>query len=129
MLRCRILHLKLLFLQGLEIDRERYFLAIVGFSNSPLLYLHYLPFRDVLILRHDPFEPSKYPGTYLCRICTVGRFAFTSQPDLTFTLLNTHMDHASDPARRLGASLLLWRARYEAVQTKSPVFVTGDLNR
>ncbi|KAH9054952.1 Endonuclease/exonuclease/phosphatase [Lactarius vividus] len=44
-------------------------------------------------------------------------------------LLNTHLDHVSDAQRRLGAAMLLHRARYEA-HTKPgvPIFVTGDFN-
>ncbi|KAG6909924.1 hypothetical protein DXG01_014444 [Tephrocybe rancida] len=45
-----------------------------------------------------------------------------------FTLLNTHLDDWSDAQRRLGASMLLARAHFEAVKTKNPVFITGDFN-
>ena len=46
-----------------------------------------------------------------------------------FTVLNTHLDDQSDDQRRLAASLLLTRARFEAVTTGEPVFITGDFNR
>lgn len=42
--------------------------------------------------------------------------------------MNTHLDDQSDDQRRYGASLILYRARYEAWKTKGPVLVTGDFN-
>ena len=44
-------------------------------------------------------------------------------------MLNTHLDHKSDEQRRLGASLLLRRAWFEAATTENPVFLLGDFNR
>jgi hypothetical protein len=52
-----------------------------------------------------------------------------SNPSQTFTLFNTHLDHYSDKSRRVAASLLLTRARFEAVNTAAPVFILGDFNR
>jgi len=46
-----------------------------------------------------------------------------------FTVLNTHLDDQSDGQRRLAASMLLTRAKYEAVNTSGPVFIIGDFNR
>ena len=53
-----------------------------------------------------------------------------SNPDapVRFTYLNTHLDDQSDDQRRLAASLMLARARYEAYKTGGPVIVTGDFN-
>lgn len=45
-----------------------------------------------------------------------------------FVYLNTHLDDQSDDERILGASLILWRARFEASQNRT-VLVTGDFNR
>lgn len=45
-----------------------------------------------------------------------------------FTYLNTHLDDRSDGQRRLGASMMLARARFEAFKTGGPVIVTGDFN-
>ena len=39
------------------------------------------------------------------------------------------MDDQSDDQRRLAASLVLYRARYEAVNAGGPVLVMGDFNR
>lgn len=75
---------------------------------------------------NTPFQPSKYPGACY-RICTAAQFIYTlnSKP---FTYLNTHLDDQSDDQRRLAASLLLTRARYEAVNTQAPVLISGDFN-
>ena len=42
--------------------------------------------------------------------------------------MNTHLDHLSDEQRGYGLSLVLHRAKYEAIKTQRPVFVTGDFN-
>lgn len=83
---------------------------------------------------NTPFQPSKYPGAGSYRVCTVAQFATISSSietpsQKTFTLLNTHLDDQSDQQRRLAASLLLTRSRYEAAITNAPVFITGDFNR
>ncbi|KAK0429586.1 Endonuclease/exonuclease/phosphatase [Armillaria borealis] len=75
-----------------------------------------------------PFKPSKYPGASTFRLCTAASFSLTMGAKTKFTVLNTHLDNRSDKQRRLGASLLLARARYEAVHSHSPVFVIGDFN-
>jgi len=44
-------------------------------------------------------------------------------------LINTHLDHVSDDQRKLGAAMVLHRARYEALKRPGvTVLVTGDLN-
>ncbi|RDB30235.1 hypothetical protein Hypma_007157 [Hypsizygus marmoreus] len=79
--------------------------------------------------RNTPFEPSKFPGAGSFRVCTVAHFSLASGgTQRNFTLLNTHLDDQSDAQRRLGASLLITRARFEAVRTNSPVLITGDFN-
>ncbi|KAG5635800.1 hypothetical protein H0H81_010072 [Sphagnurus paluster] len=77
--------------------------------------------------RATPFQPSQFPGAGCRRVCTVARFKTTATNKI-FTVLNSHLDHHSEEARKLGASLLLARARFEARETGAPVFVTGDLN-
>lgn len=77
---------------------------------------------------NTPFEPSKFPGAGSVRICTAAHFQVTGT-DKKFTLLNTHLDDQSDAQRRLAGSMLLTRARFEAVTTNAPVFVQGDFNR
>ncbi|KAL0562677.1 hypothetical protein V5O48_019406, partial [Marasmius crinis-equi] len=86
-----------------------------------------------LICAHSntPFEPSKFPGAGSIRICTASRFNVNNPAPGTpqsFSYLNTHLDDQSDEQRQLGASLLLARARYEAVVNGGPVFITGDFN-
>ncbi|KDR68690.1 hypothetical protein GALMADRAFT_231017 [Galerina marginata CBS 339.88] len=85
--------------------------------------------HDSFWLSNTPFAPSKFPGASSFRVCTAAHF--TSQltaEKKQFTILNTHLDDWSDAQRKLGASMLLARARYEAVKTSSPVFITGDFN-
>lgn len=80
--------------------------------------------------RNTPFEPSKFPGAGSFRICTATHLVLKTDPSrrVSFTYLNTHLDDQSDDERRLAASLILARARYEAYKTKGPVIVTGDFN-
>ncbi|KAI7857232.1 Endonuclease/exonuclease/phosphatase [Circinella umbellata] len=80
---------------------------------------------DTFWLSESPFEPSKYPGAGTIRICTAAQFQGNSG---TFTYMNTHLDHLSDEQRGYGLSLVLHRAKYEAIKTQRPVFVTGDFN-
>ncbi|KAJ1301288.1 hypothetical protein OPQ81_003693 [Rhizoctonia solani] len=80
---------------------------------------------DTFWLTNTPFDVSKYPGAGSYRICTVAHLSLGGK-DLT--LLNTHFDDQSDAQRRLAASLILHRAKYEASVTKAPVFVNGDFN-
>ncbi|EJD54872.1 hypothetical protein AURDEDRAFT_110311 [Auricularia subglabra TFB-10046 SS5] len=81
---------------------------------------------DFFWLSNTPFEPSKFPGAGSVRICTAGRFR--TKRGTKFTLLNTHLDDQSDAQRRLAGSMLLTRARYEAVKSREPVLLTGDFN-
>ncbi|KAK0470979.1 Endonuclease/exonuclease/phosphatase [Armillaria novae-zelandiae] len=83
---------------------------------------------DTFWISDTPFTPSKYPGAGRSRLCTVARFSAKSGAKTKFTVLNTHLDARSDRQRRLGASLILARARYEAVKLHSAVFVMGDFN-
>lgn len=73
---------------------------------------------------------SKYPGAGSYRICTATRLVLKSDNGarIPFTYLNTHLDDQSDAQRRVGASLILTRARYEAWKTGGPVILTGDFN-
>jgi hypothetical protein len=89
---------------------------------------------DTFWLSHTPFIPgSRFPGAGTTRIATIAHFRLLSTGSSTgeLMLLNAHLDHVSDGQRRLGAALLLHRARYEAAHAKPgvPIFVTGDFNR
>ncbi|KAM5546039.1 hypothetical protein V8D89_000165 [Ganoderma adspersum] len=86
--------------------------------------------NDSFWLSNTPFEPSKYPGADTKRICTATHLILKSGPDhqVRFTYLNAHLDDLSDGQRRMAASLMLVRARYEAYKTHGPVIVTGDFN-
>ncbi|KAI0708515.1 Endonuclease/exonuclease/phosphatase [Earliella scabrosa] len=86
--------------------------------------------NDSFWLSNTPFEPSRFPGAGSFRVCTATSLTLKSNPDapVRFTYLNTHLDDQSDDQRRLAASLMLARARYEAYKTGGPVIVTGDFN-
>ncbi|KAL1718203.1 Endonuclease/exonuclease/phosphatase [Schizophyllum commune] len=94
----------------------------IFWRNSTLQLLDW----DYFWTSNTPFEPSKYEGAGSYRICTVAHFQPSSGP--TLTVFNTHMDDQSDDQRRLAASLVLYRARYEAVNAGGPVLVMGDFN-
>ncbi|KAG9073973.1 hypothetical protein FRC06_011016 [Ceratobasidium sp. 370] len=76
-------------------------------------------------LTNTPFEFSQYPDAGSVRTCVAARLSVGGK---NLTVLHTHLDHESDAQRRLGASLLLHRARYEAATTGATVFVKGDMN-
>ncbi|KAG9087449.1 hypothetical protein FS749_002906 [Ceratobasidium sp. UAMH 11750] len=80
---------------------------------------------DIFWLTDTPFEFSQYPGAGSVRICTAARLSVGGK---NLTVLHTHLDHLSDAQRRLGASLILHRARYEAATTGATVFIKGDMN-
>ncbi|RDX39955.1 hypothetical protein OH76DRAFT_1413263 [Lentinus brumalis] len=86
--------------------------------------------NDSFWLSNTPFEPSKFPGAGSFRICTATSLVLKSDPaaPIHFTYLNTHLDDQSDDQRRLAASMMLVRARYEAYKTGGPVIITGDFN-
>ncbi|KAM6492297.1 Endonuclease/exonuclease/phosphatase [Amanita muscaria] len=82
--------------------------------------------RGTFWLSDDPFNPSKYPEAGSLRLCTAMRFAHVASGKY-LTILNVHLDDQSDQQRRLAASMLLMRAKYEAFNTGA-VFVIGDFN-
>ncbi|KAH9925033.1 Endonuclease/exonuclease/phosphatase [Epithele typhae] len=85
--------------------------------------------NDTFWLSNTPFDVSKFPGAGSFRICTATHLTLqTGNKPVKFTYLNTHLDDQSDAERRLAASLMLTRARYEAATTGGPVIVTGDFN-
>ncbi|KAG8745443.1 hypothetical protein FRC10_007986 [Ceratobasidium sp. 414] len=80
---------------------------------------------DTFWLTNTPFEFSQYPGAGSVRICTVARL---SVGDKNLTVVHTHLDDQSDAQRRLAASLIMHRVRYEVATTGATVFVKGDMN-
>lgn len=85
---------------------------------------------QTVIRSNTPDVPSKFPGAGSVRICTATHLILHSGSGapVHFTYLNTHLDDQSDDQRRLGASMILARARYEAWKSGGPVIVTGDFN-
>jgi len=83
--------------------------------------------NDTFWLSQTPFVAgSKFPGAGSVRIATATHFVI-NETGKKFAYINTHLDDQSDDQRRLGASLILWRAHSEA-SNGSTVIVTGDFN-
>ncbi len=82
-----------------------------------------------MIFRHTPFKPSKFPGAGSTRICTAAKFSSKQESGSPIVFLNTHLDNDSDDQRKLGSSMILARARFEAAASGGLVFLSGDLNR
>ena len=104
----------------------------VSDSSSALTLLT----TDTFWLSQAPFTPgSWFPGAGTPRLATIAHFCLsagtsTGTGGAELLLFNTHLDHVSDPQRRLGAAMLLHRARHEArVKPGVLIFVTGDFNR
>lgn len=78
-------------------------------------------------LSNTPHEFSKTPSSRCHRSCTWARFEHlaTGAP---FFVFNTHLDHASEAARRKQARVLLSDMRRVVDGTDGAVFVTGDFN-
>jgi endonuclease/exonuclease/phosphatase family metal-dependent hydrolase len=105
------------------------FASLIHFGyRKPMSLLPALACPFNLPYRNTPFDVSKFPGAGSLRICTAGRFTLKTPKPVNFVLLNTHLDDQSDDQRRLGASLILQRARFEAFNSSGPVLVTGDFN-
>ncbi|KAF9020819.1 hypothetical protein BDZ89DRAFT_1138385 [Hymenopellis radicata] len=83
--------------------------------------------NETFWLSQTPLEPSRFPGAGSVRLATYARF-HANGGKKNVTLLNTHFDDQSNEQRELGASMLLLRARYEAVHSQGAVFVSGDFN-
>ena len=82
-------------------------------------------------ISNSPFDAgSKFPGAGSVRIATATHFIL-KETNTPFMYMNTHLDDQSDAQRMLGASLILWRAHFEAAKNNghSIVLVTGDFNR
>ncbi|KAI0059939.1 mannose-6-phosphatase [Artomyces pyxidatus] len=100
---------------------------------SPIFYkksVFELLSNDTFWLSNTPFVAgSKFPGAGSVRIATATHFRVKATGK-TFAYINTHLDDQSDDQRRLGASLILWRAHFEAAQAggHSTVLITGDFN-
>jgi len=83
--------------------------------------------KDSFWLSGTPFKPSKYPNAGSYRVCSsmILRDKITGR---LFNVLNTHLDDRSDEQRRLGAALILHRARFEAEIGQHTVLILGDFN-
>lgn len=106
---------------------------------------------DTFWLSYEPFKPgAHFPGACCPRLATFALFQLHLPMAVAATatagmhrqdelghgytrevaVINTHLDNVSDAQRKLGAAMVLHRARYEAhIRPGVPVLVTGDLNR
>ncbi|CAK5283041.1 unnamed protein product [Mycena citricolor] len=109
---------------GRDDGREAGEYSAVFYKKSELEYLGHDSFWTSL----TPFTPSRYPGAGSIRVCTVLQLQ-RRHGGQKFTVLNTHMDERSEEQRRLAASMILARARFEAHTSGFPVIVMGDFNR
>ncbi|CAK5275073.1 unnamed protein product [Mycena citricolor] len=109
---------------GRDDGREAGEYSAVFYKKSELEYLGHDSFWTSL----TPFTPSRYPGAGSIRVCTVLQLR-RRHGGQKFTVLNTHMDERSEEQRRLAASMILARARFEAHTSGFPVIVMGDFNR
>jgi len=86
---------------------------------------------DTFWLSDTPSIVSRYPGASCHRICTTAHLELLSN-NRQFTLMNAHFDDHSDFQRKVAASLMRTRAKYEALgaggDASKPVFVLGDFN-
>ncbi|KAJ7750784.1 Endonuclease/exonuclease/phosphatase, partial [Mycena metata] len=103
------------------------FLFLVRLLNSYRSEIRLIS-NDTFWTSNTPFDVSRFPGAGSFRICTIAHLQLKSGNRTAFTYLNTHMDDRSDAQRQLAASLILYRARFEAVTTNKPVLITGDFN-
>jgi endonuclease/exonuclease/phosphatase family metal-dependent hydrolase len=113
--------------------------ALAG-EFSPIFYRRSalsLIATDTFWLSQAPFKPgSWFPGAGTPRLATTSYFRLSTDAGTgtgtgggELLLLNTHLDHVSDAQRRLGAAMLLHRARHEAhAKPGILIFVTGDFN-
>lgn len=82
---------------------------------------------DTFWLSETPFDISYFGNLTNRRIATVAKFTLSGAGALTY--INTHLDHESEDQRKYGLSLVLHRAKYEAIKSSGgPVILTGDFN-
>lgn len=89
--------------------------------------MHFKLLKTLILRRGTPFKPSKYHDAGSYRLCTFALLQHLHS-GRSLAVLNTHLDDRSDNQRRLGGSLLLHRAQYEAQVQKHPVLMLGDFN-
>ncbi|KAK9446800.1 Endonuclease/exonuclease/phosphatase [Limtongia smithiae] len=97
---------------------------VAVFYDSTLFKLSH---SDVFWLTTTPYDVSKYSGAGSYRIATVARFSVIATGD-TFVVISTHLDDVSNDSRKVGASLIRWRASYETYNKYGPTFLLGCLN-
>lgn len=84
---------------------------------------------DTCWLSPTPNLPgSRYPGQSPCpRVCTYGKFYHRAGRQMLY-VVNTHLDHEGDGARKRGLQQVLSIAAALSEREPHPVFITGDFN-
>jgi len=83
---------------------------------------------DRFWLSHRPDVPaSRVPGTGLARMCTHVRFRERGT-EREFLFYNTHLDHANQVAREIGADLILDHIDAAWQRYPLPTLLVGDMN-
>ena len=108
--------------RGQELDGESCRIAYLKDSLT-------LCATDTFWLSPTPDVPgSRYQDQSICpRICTWGKFYHIANHSMLY-VLNTHLDHEGDGARRDGLSQILEKAHELLERQSLPLFITGDFN-
>lgn len=80
-------------------------------------------------LSETPYVPaSRYPDQSICpRTCTEALFEEVATRR-AFRVVNTHLDHESAEARRLGIRQIMEKLEHTEFFCQAPVIITGDMN-
>ncbi|MBE5785976.1 MAG: endonuclease/exonuclease/phosphatase family protein [Clostridiales bacterium] len=85
--------------------------------------------EETFWLSPTPYVPgSRYADQSICpRVCTWGKFYHHASGKMLY-VMNTHLDHEGDDARKKGLSLVLSKAAQLIATYSLPLFITGDFN-
>ena len=119
-------HLPMYAFMGVGRDKD------LGGENNMLGYLRDkwdLLAYDTFWLSPEPHTPgSRYPEQSDCpRVC-VHELLVSKETGKMYHVYNTHLDHVSDEARRLGAGAILDRMARDLSDWDAPALVMGDMN-
>ena len=108
--------------RGARFDDENNMLGFLKDRWEPVAY-------DTFWLSPEPHTPgSRYAEQSDCpRVC-VHELLLDRQSGRLYHVYNTHLDHVSDEARRLGAEAILKRMAQDLSEWDAPVLLMGDMN-
>ena len=97
----------------------------VAFRRSLFSLIH----MDTFWLSPEPFTPgSRYEVQSDCPRTAVELLLHLDGTEQVVRILNTHLDHQGEPARRLGLQQILHHLEAAPLFPDAPVILTGDLN-